>query len=262
MDQAAYIAGITAESTALAGAAAGHLDDRVPACPEWTVADLVGHLGGVFGWVSAVLAAGGARPAAGFTEPPGDRDALLDWYGQVRDQMVADLASHRPEDPAWVFVPSAPQNTGWWCRRQALESAVHRYDAQTAARTAASGKAASGKAASGKAASAKGDSLDPVLAAEGIDEYLTGLLPRRDKPIEGMTGTFHVHTTDTDGEWSLDFDVEGLAVRHEHSKADTAVRGPASDLYLWMLNRQTAEEGGLEVFGNASVVDAWRNVRF
>jgi uncharacterized protein (TIGR03083 family) len=249
MDQAAYIAGITADSAALAEAAAGHLDETVPACPEWTVADLVGHMGGVYGWVSAILATGGARPAAGFSEPPADRDALLDWYAQVRDQMVADLASHRPEDPAWVFVPSAPQNAGWWCRRQALESAVHRYDAQAAA---------------GKAASGKPDRLDPVLAAEGIDEYLTGLLPRiaRNQPIEGMTGSFHVHTTDTDGEWSLDFDAERLAVRHEHSKADTAVRGPASGLYLWMLNRQTAEEGGLEVFGNASVVSAWRNLRF
>ena len=244
MDQAGYIASIRAESTALADAATGHLDQKVPPCPDWTVTDLVKHMGRVFGWVSTILAAAGDRPAGGFAEPPPDGGALLDWYGQVRDQVIADLTSHRPEDPAWVFVPSAPQNAGWWCRRQALESAVHRFDAQSASGTPAG--------------------LDPVLAAEGIDEYLTGLLPRiaRNQSIEGMTGTFHVHTTDTDGEWSLDFDAEGLAVRHEHSKADTAIRGPASGLYLWILNRQTVDEAGLEVFGDRSVVDGWGGLRF
>jgi uncharacterized protein (TIGR03083 family) len=244
MDQAGYIASIEAESTALADAATGHLDQKVPACPDWTVTDLVEHIGRVFGWVRAVLAAGGARPAGGFAKPPSDSDRLLDWYGQVRDGMIADLASHRPQDPAWAFVPSAPQNAGWWCRRQALESAVHRFDAQSA---------------SGMPAG-----LDAALAAEGIDEYLTELLPRiaSNKPVERLTGTFHVHTTDTEGEWSLDFDAEGLAVRREHSKADTAVRGPASGLYLWILNRQTVDEAGLEVFGDRSVVDGWRALRF
>ncbi len=243
MDQAEYVASIKAESTALAQAAAGHLERPVPPCPDWTVADLVGHMGSVFGWVSGILAGGGA-PSGGFPDPPTDHDALLSWYGENRDKMVADLAAHRPEDPAWVFVSSAPQNAGWWCRRQALESAVHRFDAQSASRTP--------------------DPLKPILAAEGIDEYLTGLLPRlsRRNSLDGLTGTLHVHTTDTDGEWSLDFGAEDLSVRHEHTKADTALRGPASGLYLWMLNRQTVEEAGLELFGVRSVVDAWRNLRF
>jgi predicted lipid carrier protein YhbT len=121
---------------------------------------------------------------------------------------------------------------------------VHRFDAQSATGTP--------------------DPLAPALAAEGIDEYLTGLLPRiaRRQPLEGLAGTFHAHTTDTEGEWVLDFGAEGLSVRREHAKADTAVRGPASGLYLWMLNRQSVDEAGLEVFGDRSVIDAWRNLRF
>jgi uncharacterized protein (TIGR03083 family) len=244
MDQAEYVARVRAESTALAQAAAGHLERPVPPCPDWTVADLVGHMGTVYGWVTGILAAEGKPPTGDGPEPPPERDDLLPWFAGVRDQVVADLAAHHPEDPAWVFVPWAPQNAGWWCRRQALESAIHRFDAQSASGTP--------------------DPIDPVLAAEGIDEYLTGLLPRmaRRRPLEGLTGTFHAHTTDTAGEWSLDFDTEGLAVKHEHSKADTAVRGPAGGLYLWMVNRQSVEEAGLEVFGNQAIVDAWRNLRF
>jgi uncharacterized protein (TIGR03083 family) len=244
MEQAEYIESVKVESDALVEAARGNLERPVPSCPEWTVADLVGHMGSVYGRVSAILASGGEPPSGGGPEPPSDQDALLSWFGQVRDQLVADLAAHRPEDPAWAFVSSAPQNAGWWCRRQAFESAVHRFDAQSAAGTP--------------------DPLAPALAAEGIDEFLTTLLPRmgRRQPLDGMAGTFHAHTTDTEGEWVLDFDAEGLAVRREHAKADTAVRGPASGLYLWMLNRQTVDEAGLEVFGDRSVIDAWRNLRF
>jgi uncharacterized protein (TIGR03083 family) len=244
MEQAEYVAIVKAESDALVEAARGNLERPVPTCPGWTVADLVGHMGSVYGWVCGILASAGEPPSGAGPEPPPDHDSLLPWFGQVRDQLAADLGAHRPEDPAWAFVSSAPQNAGWWCRRQALETSVHRFDAQSPVRTP--------------------DPLAPVLAAEGIDEFLTGLLPRmaRRGPLEGLTGTFHAHTTDTEGEWVLDFDAEGLSVRREHAKADTAVRGPASGLYLWMLNRQTVDEAALEVFGNRAVVDAWKNLRF
>jgi uncharacterized protein (TIGR03083 family) len=169
---------------------------------------------------------------------------LLAWYGEMRERLLADLTGHDAEDPAWVFVSSAPQKVGWWYRRQALESSVHRFDAQSA--------------------TGRADPIEAPLAAEGIDEYLTEFLPgimKRGR-VEGLSGTLHVHATDTPGEWWLDLDAEGLAVRREHAKADTAVRGPASDLYLLLFNRQTVQHGSVEVLGNASVVDAWRGVAF
>ncbi len=40
-----------------------------------------------------------------------------------------------PDTPAWTFsAAGAPHNVGWWQRRQALETAVHRWDAQIGGR--------------------------------------------------------------------------------------------------------------------------------
>jgi uncharacterized protein (TIGR03083 family) len=244
MDSASLLASLTTDGTALADAADGHLDSPVPTCPDWSVAELVTHIGSVHHWVSATVAAGGER--VGFrdaTAAPDDPEALVGWYRDGLAEMVEALSAD-PEAPAWTFSAHAPNNVGWWQRRQALETAVHRFDSQTATL----------------------DRPDPIgaeLAVVGIDEFiaqfLPGLLESRPK-IEGLNGTFHLHATDTPGEWWLDFDAPGLAARREHAKADSALRGPASGLYLWMWNRQSPEEAGLEAFGRAEMVAAWRSV--
>jgi uncharacterized protein (TIGR03083 family) len=244
MDSASLLAALAADGAALADAADGHLDSRVRTCPDWTVADLVTHLGTVHRWVSATVAAGGEP--VGFrdvTGAPDDRDALVGWYRDGLAELIPAL-SVDPETPAWTFSGAAPSNVGWWQRRQALETAVHRFDSQTAAL-------------------GRPDPIGAELAVIGIDEliaqFLPGILESRAE-IEELKGTFHLHATDIPGEWWLDFDAPGLAARREHAKADTAVRGPASGLYLWMWNRQSPEDAGLEVFGRAETVAAWRSV--
>jgi uncharacterized protein (TIGR03083 family) len=240
MDSASLLASLAADGAALAEAAEGHLDSRVRTCPEWTVADLVTHLGQVHRWVSATAAAGGE--GVGFrdvTDAPADPDALVGWYRQGLTELLQAL-SVDPETPAWTFSGAAASNVGWWQRRQALETAVHRFDSQTASR----------------------DRPDPIgaeLSVLGIDELIAQFLESRAE-MAGLKGTFHLHATDVPGEWWLDFEAPGLAARREHAKADTAVRGPASGLYLWMWNRQSPDEAGLEVFGRPETVAAWRAV--
>jgi uncharacterized protein (TIGR03083 family) len=234
---------LTTNSEALAAAATGNLERPVPSCPQWDVAALVRHQGGVYGWVSTILAAGGQHPTAPRPTGPEGHDGLVAWFDKVRSKVLADLGNRSPDDPAWVFVPEIPQKVGWWARRQALETSVHRVDAELA---------------SGAAGPIAAD-----LAVEGLDEFLMEFLPwvLSQHPVEGLHGTVHLHATDAEGEWMMDLDAKEPA-RREHGKADTAVRGPASGLYLWSWNRQTPEEAGLEVFGDTSLVEAWRGVRF
>ncbi len=61
MDSAALLSCLSTDGSALADAAEGHLDLPVGSCPEWTLAELVAHVGRVHGWVCATVAAGGER---------------------------------------------------------------------------------------------------------------------------------------------------------------------------------------------------------
>src|SRR4051794_10262278 len=58
----------------------GGLAVPVPWVSEWTAGDLVGHLGTVHRWATAILRAGHTGPPAPeATQTPPDDD-LLDWY--------------------------------------------------------------------------------------------------------------------------------------------------------------------------------------
>lgn len=242
MQPAELLEAVASEGRLLAEVADGHLDRAVPSCPEWDVAELIGHQGRIYGWAAEVVKAGGEQPPGRGPEAPADRSERLDWFRSEHAKLLDELQSRQPSDPAWTFTPAAPREVRWWIRRQALESAVHRFDAQLAAGPTTP--------------------VDPPLALEGIEEFLTEFLPGglARRPVDGVKGTFHVHATDAEGEWYMDLDAKEPA-RHEHAKADTAVRGPASGLYLWLWNRQTPEAAGLEIFGDGAVVEAWGKVR-
>ena len=241
LDTGAHLSALTADSQAVADLAEGRLDRPVPACPDWAVADLLDHLGGVYSWVWLIVQADGEKPDKGRDHAPEDRSGLLDWFREQRAAAVGALESKEPDAPAWSFV--GPRNVGWWRRRQAMETAIHLYDVEAAAGLR--------------------EAIDPDLAADGVDELLTEILPGylRRKPLPGLQGTFHIHCTDTDGEWVMDFSAPELEVGREHTKADTAVRGPASGLFLWGWNRVGLDEAGLEVFGRRDVAEAFTEVR-
>jgi uncharacterized protein (TIGR03083 family) len=242
VEHAELVAALDHESSLAAQGAEGALDSPVSTCPGWRVSDVIGHLGGVYSWASTAVRGGGERPS-GRLSPPDEPEALLPWFAEMRAGLLDAFDGRDPADPAWVFTSAAPHTVGWWARRQALETAIHRYDVE-------------------KGAGRSPSPVDPPLAVEGVDEFLMLFLPIRltHSPVDGLRGTFHAHSTDAPGEWSLDF-AEPDLTRREHSKADTAIRGPASGLFLWTWNRVTPEEGGLETFGDAAVISGWRELK-
>jgi uncharacterized protein (TIGR03083 family) len=97
-----------------------------------------------------------AQRAAG---PPDGQ--LHDWYLSGLDALVSGLASADPGMPAWTFLP-APSPLAFWARRQAHETAIHRADAELAAGSR--------------------PSYPAELAADGVDELLTGFTARQGSP--------------------------------------------------------------------------------
>ena len=243
MDDDSLLKAVEAEGSRFYDVARGaQMALRVPACPEWTIEDLVSHVGKIHHWVARLVEAGEPREGMGFPDIPAGAEALP-WAEDGFNAMLSAFREKGPDAPCWNFGKGTPRVVRWWYRRQALETAVHRYDIETASGLDSS-------------------PVDPELAVEGVDEMLCEMLPvmHRRGATKEMHGTLHLHATDADGEWWVDFSSEEPVAIREHKKADTALRGPASGLYLWLWNRQTPDEAGLEVFGPDAAVAAWRTV--
>ncbi|GDY29495.1 maleylpyruvate isomerase family mycothiol-dependent enzyme [Gandjariella thermophila] len=161
MEYAVFVEQIRVQSEALRAAAVKvGPDARVPTCPEWTVKDLVAHIARVH-----VLAAAGVRTAPDAERPspapgPEDWDELLAWWADRERELTDLLDATDPDAPAWVFATTVPRVAGFWARRQAHETAIHRLDAE--------------HALAGSAAPSAVPTLvfTPEFAADGIDEFL------------------------------------------------------------------------------------------
>jgi len=233
VDAVDYLRNLEADAHALAGAAGRGLDVPVPSCPDWKVADLVGHIGSVHRWAAGIVR-DQATERRSFPEPPPESE-LLDWYEEGARQLLDTLRATPPDAPAWNFA-RAPRVAAFWQRRQPLETAIHRWDAQNAHGIA--------------------EPIDAALAADGIDEMVALFFPamvasgRKPAP----SGSLHIHLTDRPGEWSLRVEDDGVVVRREHSKDDVAVRGPAHEVFLYVWGRQT---GNVEILGDEGLLGAW-----
>lgn len=223
------------------------VDTPVPTCPDWTVADLARHQGRVYRWMGTMVETKAQeyvdrKPI----EEQAQREDPLTWVDAGAEYALAVLGAADPDTPVWNFFDRGPGPARFWFRRMAHETIIHRADAESAA------------------AGRIGDSrVEPAeLASDGIDEFLHFLPLRGGGDGPGpLSGSYHFHTTDVPGEWVVVFGDDGITIRREHAKADIAVRGPASDLELFLYNRRGSE--GLEVFGDPAGVAAWtEHVRF
>jgi uncharacterized protein (TIGR03083 family) len=242
MEYADYCAAIRREGHALHTAAdVAGVDAAVPSCPEWRVADLLAHVGRLHRWIAAIIESGGDSPSDHWSdaEPPPEADRLA-WFDEGVDLVADALLRVQPSAPAWSW--TTDHTAGFWARRQANETAVHRWDAQLAG--------------------ADPQPIDRDLAVDGIDEFFD-LVPfwrgASRLPVNGES--IHLHATDGEGEWLVRLGTDGLVVTREHAKGDVAMRAPASHLLLFLYGR--ADASGAEVFGDASILERWqRTVRW
>jgi uncharacterized protein (TIGR03083 family) len=126
----------------------------VPSCPGWTVADLASHVGEVYLHKATVMRDGtwpDPWPPAGHASLP-PLTLLDDGYREL----TAEFAARSPDDPAPTWY-EPEQTVGFWIRRMAQETVVHRMDAQLAAGVPVT--------------AAPGD-----LATDGVDEVLKRFL--------------------------------------------------------------------------------------
>ncbi len=233
-----YLDHIRAEAKAMAAAArAGDLEARVPGCPEWSVYDLVAHTSGVHRWATEMVRTRASRPVSRRDMPPAPEGAaVIDWFAQGATELASALEETGPEAEVWNW--STDTRSAFWFRRQAQETAVHRWDTQSA--------------------QGGGEPIPAALAIDGIEELLSLWLPGLAAGQEGtgLGGSLHLHATDENGEWTIHSTGGAVSVQTGHGKADAAIRAPASDLLLYLWGRPV--DGAVEVFGDGAIPSRWR----
>ena len=252
MDRATSVDGIRTEAEhilSLAEQAGSRLDAPVPACPAWSVEQLMNHLGRVYAMVSEVLR---GKPEEALDrsriQQRADGQPVADWLRQQLDIMLG-LLEKAPEDSlAWNFLSGPSSPVAFWWRRQLHETLVHRADVEQALGLSVG-------------------EVEPSLGADGIDEFLAviGFQPVVWDDIDlGGGMTIHLHATDVpDAEWTLD--TGQRAYTCAHMKADVALRGSAWAIDRWCWRRLTLGAGGgsdgnsgLEAFGDLAAAEEWR----
>lgn len=215
----------------------------VPTCGDWTLKQLFRHVGRGNRWAAQIVSERRHQPLdprdVRDGRPPEDAEAAVDWLNRG-SQLVIDAVDRVGTERVWTF--NGPRPAGWWLRRRLHEVAVHRIDAALAV-------------------GAPTD-LPAELAADSLSEWIELVTVDTTRaPAIDRGQTIHLHATDEElgptGEWTIVHDDDGLWWSHSHGKGDVALRGPVNALLLAMVRRTTADEAGLEVFGDSTVWDRW-----
>lgn len=250
-----YIDAIRTESARF-----GHLvahtppDTAVPSCPGWSVADLTWHLLEVqYFWASIATDLLPSPETIADLVRPAD-DALVELFEQQTDRLIDALAKHDPDDVCWSW-HDAGHSIGWIRRRQAHEALIHRVDAELAA--------------------GQPFSVDPKLAADGVDEILTVMLDATHLPDwatfhpDGSTAVIEIDETTS---WAINlgrftgtsqasgnsYDDVALALTDSVGAPSAVLRGSPGDVDLWLWGRGPMD--GIEVTGDSNIATRIRAI--
>lgn len=241
-----YHAELVAEARRFADAVHGaDPGQRVPTCPEWTLGQLTQHLGRGHRWAAAIVEHRSAEPVpmdevddAAPPDDPGERSA---WLLSGAERLAGAVRDAGPGTPVWTW--SHDRTAGFWLRRMAHESLLHRVDAELAV--------------------GRPVGVAPDMAADSVSDLLWTFtdVPSIVPDLRGEGETLHIHATDDGlgeaGEWLVHRTPDGVTWEQAHRKGDVAVRGRAADLMLVLWRRATPDPGRVEVLGDERVLTHW-----
>lgn len=228
MDKERFLACLEADFTRLREVVGDALDAPVPSCPGWTGTDLARHVAEVYLHKTETMRQG-AWPAPWPPELPEPPAALDDAYRGL----VGELTAREVTDKALTWY-AYDQSVGFWLRRMAQETVIHRVDAELAA----------------------GVAHDPIpadLAVDGIDELLACFLPYAAEEDPDEIGEY---LADCDGRtvqvategagWQVQLGPDTVTVERGESDAEAAVLGEPGAVLRWVWRRAGDDEVRLD----------------
>lgn len=242
-----YLAAITDDAAKLIDAARRTgLDAAVPSCPGWNVRDLVRHVGEVHRHKELIVRERLLEPPDDWASPAPDDAEIFSRYAEGVAMLIAALAGVDPATPVWSW--HEPNRTaGFWPRRMAHETLIHRVDAELAAGSVTA--------------------VEEELATDGVDEIVVVMLTggpswgrlervgravRLAAPSRTWTlaaATFSGVSPDTGNTYT------GLpaAELDPDAPVDCTISGSGADLDLWLWGRGSVVS--LHVTGDDDMVE-------
>lgn len=193
----------------------------VPTCPEWTLTDLVNHVGSTQRWISRLVGEGISDPGTAFSigweSAPADPS---DWSSWLVDGVhgVESTFTGATDDRV-VFDPSGGgDGVAFWSQRVFGEISVHRIDAAVALDRAYR--------------------IDPELAVAAIEDWLSNMassgwaanVPGFADAMRGAGQSIAWVADDVDQAWLLRRTDAPLVLTHDRGDADVTIHGPAREL--------------------------------
>lgn len=250
-----YCAEIVAQTDLLRSDLKGaDLTARVPTCPGWNLGQLLRHLGGAHRSAETTVRTRATQPPSDeWRDVSGQADedpAALDaWLAEGAAQLADTLRAAGPDATVFTPVPRGAPTPVFYARRMTHETVIHRADATLAAGAEYT--------------------VDPEVAIDALDEWMMlASLPEildvhpEKRELLGPGRTLHFHATDTPpelvAEWLIDLTGDVMRWRRAHEKAAVAVRGPLTTLLLVIYRRLPVHSAGIEVLGDAQLLDFWQ----
>ncbi|MFF0754057.1 maleylpyruvate isomerase family mycothiol-dependent enzyme [Streptomyces sp. NPDC004267] len=247
MNSAQHVAAVSTETARLvATVKPADLTLPVPTCPGWTLADLTRHTGSVHRWFTELLRRRIQQPPTSRDVElhlPEDPDGYPDWLAESATKAAEVFAATDLDAPMWAW--GVDQHARFWVRRMLFETLVHRADAELALGLT--------------------PRIDPALAVDGIDEFLTNL-PFA-SPFAPLTAqlrapdrTIRFRCTDSDAAWLIALRPDGfglLPTPTDPTTADATVEATASDLLLLVYGRLSRESDGVQLRGDEDLLAHW-----
>jgi uncharacterized protein (TIGR03083 family) len=243
-----YEAELEAE-TARLGTVASGLEPAMglPTCPEWTIRDLVAHVGTGHRWAAEIIEGElPAPPPYVLIDAPPEPTAWIDWLTAGARRLADAVRDGGPDRPVWTW--QADRTAGFWLRRMVHDELVHRFDVEIAA--------------------GRLGEVAPDLAADGVSDLLTSIAalspPDSPQPIfarlAGTGQTMSLQAIDADpavGEWLVERTPTGVVWRPGLGPADVAVRAPARELLLVMNRRLDPTADRVQIAGDRGLFTHW-----
>jgi uncharacterized protein (TIGR03083 family) len=231
-----YVGLLRADAARLREVADAGLDEPVPSCPGWQVSDVVAHTAQVYLHKVACT-----RLRAEPDPWPPDEHAAREpreLFDEALSELLDLFATAGPEAASFTWWPP-DQSVGFWMRRMALETAVHRLDAELAHDMVTP--------------------VDPALAVDGIDELLVMMIAGDDWAEHGTTEPVDATLRLISGgrTWTAQVDADAIIIdRSAAGEAAVEVTGEPAEVFSWLWGRTGVERLAIE--GDEEAAKAFR----